>query len=695
VVDEEQVLRFMRQKSYRPLGLEALMDALGLESTGAGALSVLLARMEKQGLIVRTRAGSYGVPERMNLVVGEIQVHARGFGHILLPGRDLHVAEEDMGGAMDGDRVLARPCHGQATVVRVLERRNRIVAGTYERGEPVGFLKPDNKRLVWPIAIASGDSKGALDGERVVVEITRWPQGRKGPQGQVLKRLGLVSDASSDLPFILERFGLTKEFTEEVLHQANGLRPPEASELEGRWDLRSLPLVTIDGENAKDFDDAVSLEKMNGGYRLGVHIADVSHYVTEGSPIDIEARKRGTSVYLVDSVVHMLPERLSTDLCSLRPGEERLALSVFVDYNLDGKMTGHTLGQSIIRSKARLTYAEVDHVLETGERAPVPLRDMSRLASMLREARMERGALDLFTSEQEITLDRNGNPLDISAARRYRSHSIIEEFMLVANELVARMAATKGLPFIYRVHEEPDHAKMEALGEFLFRIGYLRKRPRRVRPRLIREALERSRGKPEEDLINSVALRSLKLARYEASPSIHFGLQAPFYCHFTSPIRRYPDLVAHRVVSAFITGRYSARSFKQWQESFPDLAYHSSERERNAQEAERNMAELKTLRYMRQKLGDAFTGIISGVVPYGFYVQLNNGAEGLVHVSYLTDDYYEFREETYSLVGSRTKKRFRLGDKVDVVVSAVDLEARTLDLLLAGDAGAAGMPRIH
>jgi ribonuclease R len=689
VVNEEQVLRFMRQKSYRPLGLEALLDALDLQSADAGILGGMLARMEKQGSIVKTRAGSYSVPERMNLVVGEIQVHSRGFGHILMPGRDLYVAEEDMGGAMDGDRVLARPSHGQAIVVRVLERRNRIVAGTYERGEPFDFLKPDNKRLVWPIAVTSGDSMGALDGERVVVEVTRWPQGRKGPQGRVLKRLGLASDATSDLPFILEKFGLTKEFSQEVLQQANGLRPPDAGELEGRWDLCSLPLVTIDGEDAKDFDDAVSLEKKKDSYRLGVHIADVSYYVTEGSPIDNEARKRGTSVYLVDSVVHMLPERLSTDLCSLRPGEKRLALSVFMDYSLDGKMTGHSLGPSIIQSKARLTYAEVDHALDTGEPTPVPLRDMAKLAFMLREARMERGALDLFSAEQEITLDINGNPLDISAAPRYRSHSIIEEFMLVANELVARMAATKRLPFIYRVHEEPDPAKMEALGEFLFRIGYLRRRPRRVRPRLLREVLEKSRGRPEEDLVNVVALRSLKLARYEASPSIHFGLQAPFYCHFTSPIRRYPDMVAHRVISAFLIGRYSSKCFKRWQESFPDLAHHSSERERNAKEAERNMAELKTLRHMRQKLGQVFGGIISGVVPYGFYVQMGNGAEGLVHVSCLADDYYEFREETYSLVGSRTKKRFRLGDKVDVVVSAVDLEARTLDLTLAGDLGTA------
>ncbi len=685
MASRQEVLDFMKARSYSPMEPETLLAALGIEADRRQGLQRMLKRMEKEGLVVKTRSGRYGVPERMNLVVGTLQVNPKGYGFVLseVAGKDdLYIAEEEMGGAMHGDRVIARVHRGHGSIVRVLRRENRQIVGVYEKGRPFGFLKPEQRRLVWPVGIPVEESMGARNGDRVVAEIVKWPEGRKGPRGRVIRRLGPAADAGTDFALILEKHGLTEEFPKGVLQEAQGFSAP-SEDTGGRLDLRHLPLVTIDGEDARDFDDAVSLEETERGYRLGVHIADVSWYVREGSLLDREALRRGTSVYLVERAVHMLPERLSTVLASLRPDEDRLALSVFITYDREGRLLDHSLARTVIRSRKRLTYSQVEGFLESGQSGVVPFGAMERLAKMLREARQNRGALELETPEQEIVLDEKGKPLMVSLASKYRSHSIIEEFMISANELVAKVAATRGIPLLYRVHEEPDPLKMEALADFLFRIGYLSKRPRRAKARLIREALAKSKGKPEENLVSSVVLRCLKVARYDANPSPHFGLGSSHYCHFTSPIRRYPDLVVHRAVTECILGRMPrAKVINRWRRVLPEIALKCSALERIAQEAERDSTELKTLRYMKEQLGEVFHGLISGVVPYGFYVQLDNGAEGLVHVSYLTDDYYHFVEDSYSLVGERTKKRYRLGDRVQVRVVAVDIQERTMEMRL-------------
>lgn len=685
MASRQEVLDFMKARSYSPMDPEALVMAMGMEAGRRQSLERMLKRLEKEGLVVRTRSGRYGVPERMNLVVGTLQVNPKGYGFVLseVPGKDdLYIAEEEMGGAMHGDRVVARVHRGHGSIVRVLRRENRRVVGIYEKGCPLGFVKPEQRRLVWPVGIPMEDSRGARNGDRVVVEIIKWPEGRKGPLGRVIKRLGPAGDAGTDFALILEKYGLSQEFPKGVLEEAEGF-PAPSEDMSGRLDLRHLPVVTIDGEDARDFDDAISLEETEKGYRLGVHIADVSWYVREGSLLDREALRRGTSVYLVEKAIHMLPERLSTVLASLRPDEDRLALSVFMSYDREGGLLDHSLARTVIRSRERLTYSQVEGFLESGTSGVVPFRAMDHLATMLKASRRDRGALELETPEQEIVLDDQGNPLRVSLAPEYRSHSIIEEFMISANEVIAKMAANKGIPLIYRVHEEPDPLKMEALADFLFRIGYLSRRPRRARARLIREALAKSKGKPEENLVSSVVLRSLKVARYEANPSPHFGLGASHYCHFTSPIRRYPDLMVHRLVTECILKRMPRmKVINRWKKVLPEVALKCSMSERIAQEAERDSTELKTLRYMKKQLGEVFHGIISGVVPYGFYVQLDNGAEGLVHVSYLTDDYYQFVEDSYLLMGERTKKRYRLGDSVQVRVVAVDIQERTMEMRL-------------
>ncbi|MBX6377683.1 MAG: ribonuclease R, partial [Clostridia bacterium] len=531
----------------------------------------------------------------------------------------------------------------------------------------------------------------ARDGEKVVVAITVWPDSRRGPEGRVLQRLGLAGEPGVDILSVLYKYGLPTEFPEDVLAEAEGI-PGTVTETEvrGRWDFRSLPVVTIDSETARDLDDAVSLEPPPEGvrWRLGVHIADVSHYVREGSALDREARDRGTSVYLVDRVIPMLPPRLSNGICSLNPGADRLTVSVVMDFDALGRRLRYRVGPSVIRSRARLTYTAVGRLLEGASpaEAGVPeevapmLRDLGELAVALHRRRQARGSIDFDLPEPEVFLDSQGRPFDIRRSEHGAAHRLIEECMLAANEAVAELCFVRELPCLYRVHEKPAQEKVEALEALLFALGIPFRRAKELRPKDFQRVLTQVEGRAEARLIHAVMLRSMQQARYRAENLGHFGLAARFYCHFTSPIRRYPDLVVHRSVRSYLeSGRPTVADAGR----LADVADHCSRRERLAADAEWDTVRLKMLEYMEDKVGQVFPGIIAGVASYGFYVQLENLVEGLVHVSTLTDDYYVFDEKRYALIGERTGRLFRLGDTVSVIIARVRRSEGLIDFTLA------------
>lgn len=711
----DRLLTFLRDDSYRPLALLELMAALGVPPKEEKAFRALLGALEEEGLVVRTRYDRYGLPERMNLVVGTFQGHERGFGFVIpmQPGQDdLFIAPGAMGGAMNRDRVVARRGgrtregrQPEGEIIRVLYRANRQLVGTLDRERGFGFVTPDERRIPAGVYIPKDALGKARSGEKVVVEITRWPERQRSPEGRVVERLGRVGDPGVDILSVIHRFGLDQEFPPDVRAQAAAVpavvQPPD---LTHRRDLRRLMTVTIDGEDARDFDDAVSLERLAAGsarWRLGVHIADVSHYVTENSPLDREARERATSVYLVDRVLPMLPFELSHGICSLNPGVDRLTVSAFIDFDPHGEPLGYEIVNSVIHSRARLTYDAVWRAVDGGEPLPADapavaialprselsalagmLRDMKELALRLRERRLRRGSIDFDLPEAKVVLDVAGRPLDVKQAERNLAHQMIEEFMLAANETVAAHCSRLEAPFIFRIHEEPSEEKVEALADLLRALG-IAFRPGQRRPRDFQQALEGIKGRPEEALISTVMLRSMKQARYATRNEGHFGLAAEHYCHFTSPIRRYPDLVVHRVLKDVLgRGGMSAERAERLRQDLPQVADHASERERVAAEAEMETVKMKMAEYMAERVGETFPAIISGVVPFGFFVQMDNLVEGLVHVSSMSDDYYQFDEKALSLIGQRTGSRYRLGDRVTVRVARARAADRTIDFVM-------------
>ncbi|MBX6350742.1 MAG: ribonuclease R [Clostridia bacterium] len=707
----------MRDSAYRPLTFGELVDVFDVPPSEHDAFRRLLGQMEAEGLVVRTRTARYGVPERMNLVVGTFQGHMKGFGFVL-PDRpdeeDVYVSADASGGAMHGDRVVARVERSgpdgrrrEGEVIRVLKRAVTKVVGTLERHRGHGFVVPDDRRLTQDVYVAKADLGGARDGEKVIVEITRWPSPRRGAEGRVIERLGRPDEVGVDVKSLMFQYGLPSEFPAEVEEEARRVpdRVSEA-ELKGRWDLRDREIFTIDGADAKDLDDAVSLERLkpeaaNGAaWRLGVHIADVSHYVREGSALDREARERGTSVYLVDRVVPMLPARLSNGICSLNPGEDRLTLTVTIDFDPDGQPLRHRIAPSVIRSRRRFTYDEVEEILAAGRargadaRFVPTLRAMDELAQKLGALRRERGSIDFDLPEPAVVLDERGQVRDVKRRSQDRAHKLIEEFMVAANETVARHFLAQNVPFVYRVHEPPEPEKVQAFQEFLFNFGIAFQTGKEPSPRAFQEVLERIRGREEEHLISQVMLRTMRQARYATEPLGHFGLAARWYTHFTSPIRRYPDLVIHRIAHEVLEkGQLSARRVGVLLRTLPEVAAHASLMERRAMEAERESVTLKLLQFMKDRVGETIDGIVSGVTAFGVFVQLPNLAEGLVHVSTLTDDYYKYHEKHYALIGERTGRRFRLGDRVRVKVARVDLQQRQMDFVLAEEGKGRGRTR--
>ncbi|MGO0063499.1 ribonuclease R [Brevibacillus fluminis] len=703
---EQEILTFMREEAYHPMTVQELEQAFQI-SDGAGFKELIKAlnMLEDRGEIIRTRANRYGVPEKMNLIRGRLQNHPKGFGFVIpeTPGEaDIYVHANDMNGAMHNDIVLARierQSSGQrleGQIVRIVERGATELVGTFSDEEYYAFVIPDDKRIGKDIFIPKSAYHGAADGHKVVVKIVNYPEGRANPEGEVIEILGHKNDPGIDILSIIRKYGLAEVFPADVMAEAEAA-PGEISEseLKGRRDLRDRMMVTIDGADAKDLDDAVSLEKLpNGNYLLGVHIADVSYYVKENSALDHEAYRRGTSVYLVDRVIPMLPHRLSNGICSLNPKVDRLTVSCDMEMDPQGNTVKYDIFLSVIRTNERMTYGDVRSILVDKDEALiekyaelVPMFQlMEELCLKLRNKRMSRGAIDFDFREAKIYVDAEGKPSEIGFRTRSIAEQIIEEFMLAANETVAEHFHWMKKPFIYRVHEDPKEEKLIAFMEFITTFGYsVRGRGNTVHPRALQQLLEEVKGTPEEVIISTVLLRSMKQARYDAESLGHFGLATDFYTHFTSPIRRYPDLIVHRLIREWVEhGVMSGKREEQWAERLPEIAEHTSRRERVAVDAERETDDLKKAEFMLEHLGEEFEGVISGVTSFGLFIELPNTIEGLVHVSFLTDDYYHYHEKAYALVGERTGKQYRIGDVVEVRVANVNVEERAIDFEIVG-----------
>ncbi len=710
MIKENEIVSLMQEEAYKPMSYKELEKHFGIGSANEFKDFIkMLNQLEESGHIVRSPNDRYGVPERMNLVRGKLQAHAKGFAFLIPEDRehpDVYINAHDLNTAMNGDivfvKVTSRSQGGgrlEGEVVRVITRANSQIVGVFQSQDTYAFVIADDKRVTRDIFIPQHAFMGAVSGQKVVVKIVNYPEGRSAAEGEVIEILGHKDDPGVDILAIIRKHQLPEAFQPEVLAEADAA-PDSITEEEiigqGRRDLRAKTIVTIDGEDAKDLDDAVNVELLeNGNVRLGVHIADVSYYVREGTALDIEAYNRGCSVYLTDRVIPMLPHRLSNGICSLNPQVDRLTMSCEMEFDQDLKVVNHEIFTSVIKTKERMTYTNVRKLL-TGEAEPEivekyaylmeDFKRMEELAARLRSRRMKRGAIDFDFEESKILVDAEGKPTDIVKRERSVAEMMIEEFMLAANETVAEHFTWLKVPFLYRVHEDPDAEKLMNFMEFVTTFGYAMRGGKggAIHARSLQALLEDIKGSPEETVISKVMLRSMKQAKYDAQSLGHFGLAAEFYSHFTSPIRRYPDLVIHRVIREVLEngGTLSDKRHDYLASRMNDIAQQSSERERVAVDAERDTEALKKAQYMLDKVGEEFEGIISSVTGFGMFIELDNTVEGLIRLSDLTDDYYNHHEKQHALIGERTSKIYRLGDSIKVRVARVSMEDHTIDFEL-------------
>lgn len=706
MIKETELLSFMRETAYKPMTYQELEQHFQIsDAVEFKEFLKLLTRLEQEGQIILTRTERYGVPERMDLVRGRLQVHAKGFAFLIPEDKehpDVYVHANDLKSAMNGDTVLVRVSSKSAgggklegEVVRIVNRAVTQIVGVFQNEESFGFVVPDDKRINRDILIPKEAFQGAVTGDKVVVRIVQYPEGRAAAQGEVIEILGHKDDPGVDILSIIRKHQLPEAFPEEVMEEA--LAAPDVIEeaeiaASGRRDLREKVIVTIDGEDAKDLDDAVHIEKLpNGNTVLGVHIADVGYYVREKSELDQEAYNRGCSVYLVDRVIPMLPHRLSNGICSLNPQVNRFTLSCEMEFDEDMKIVNHDIFSSVIRTKERMTYTNVRKIVQDEDPEVTErysdlvdmFKEMKELALRLRGNRMRRGAVDFDFEESKVIVDENGKAIDIVKRERSIAEQIIEEFMLAANETVAEHFHWLKVPFIYRIHEDPDQEKLMNFMAFAANFGHKVKGGKgdKIHPRALQKLLEDIQGTKEQTVISTMMLRSMKQAKYDAESTGHFGLAAEFYTHFTSPIRRYPDLIIHRVIREVIEnkGVLSQKRQEYLASRMGDIAKQSSERERVAVEAERDTEQLKKAEFMLDKVGEEFTGIISSVTSFGMFIELDNTVEGLIRLSAMTDDYYHFHEQHMALVGERTSKIYRIGDEVKIRVARVNMDDHTID----------------
>ena len=727
---KQMLLTLMKDPTYVPMKLKELAMLLGVPKEQRKDLEEVLNELVASGKVGISKKGKYARSE-VFAQTGIFSAHHRGFGFVTIEGRDgdLFVPPDDTGDAMDGDTVQViidengRGGRAEARVLKVLKHANETLIGTFEKNKSFGFVIPDNPRITMDIFIPQGKENGAVSGHKVVVKLDTYAIRNKNPEGHVQEILGHINDPGVDILSIVRAYGLPEEFPEDVMEEVS--HAPEelsadyvAEEIgkNGRVDLRDVPMVTIDGEDAKDLDDAVSVSKetINGEtiYHLGVHIADVSHYVKEGTPLDAEAYKRGTSVYLVDRVIPMLPHRLSNGICSLNAGCDRLAMSCLMDIDEKGIIVGHKICESVVRIDRRMTYTAVNAILEAKNGTEEPQTDapekekskekaefakkcleeyadfvpmfllLDETARVLRKKRMARGAVDFDFPECKIILDAKGRPVEIRPYERNAATMLIEDCMLAANETVAEDYYWQQIPFLYRSHEKPDGEKIKRFGILINNFGYsIRLQNGELHPKEMQKLLEKAAGSSEEALLARLALRSMKQAKYTTECMGHFGLAANYYTHFTSPIRRYPDLQIHRIIKENLHGGLTKKRIAHYEKILPKVAIWTSSRERLADEAERETDKAKKVQFMERHIGEEFTGVISGISNYGFYVELPNTVEGMVRLANLDGDYYVFDEEHYELVGERTRKKFKLGQTVKIQVVSVDRYLKTIDFL--------------
>ena len=699
---KERILAYMESEGYVPIKRRDMRAMLSVPQEDREKFESLINELIAEGRVFETKKGKLASPKDLQMATGTFIGHARGFGFVTpdAGGEDIFIPASETMGAMQKDRVLYKMLHkaekgkkADGVIVRILERGQQRIVGTFEAGSKgYGFVVADDKKIAKDIFISRENTKGAVTGHKGVVEITDYGKDRRNPEGKVIESLWHINDPGVDILSVIRRYELAVEFPEEVYAEIEHLGTEVAeADKKGREDLRDLLTITIDGADAKDLDDAVSLKRLgNGNFELGVHIADVSHYVRENTALDKEAYARGTSVYLGDRVIPMLPHKLSNGICSLNPHVDRLALSCLMEVNGRGEVVSHRILESIINSDYRMTYTAVREILEDGTPALLEqyaeilpmLEDMEELRQILGEKRRKRGSVNFDLPESKIILDENGKPIDIKPYEKSIATNMIEEFMLVCNETIAENSFWQEMPFMYRSHQEPDEDKLEKMEQFLRGFGYyLRKKDGEIHPRELQKVLQKAEETDEERIITRMVLRSMMQARYTAENGGHFGLAAKYYCHFTSPIRRYPDLEIHRMIKKMLHGELDEKASAYYRRKMPDWAKHCSKQERVAEDAERDTDALKKVEFMEDKVGQIYEGIISGVTNWGIYVELPNTIEGMVALSQMDDDYYEFDEKKMLVFGKRTKKSYRLGDKVVVSVAKVDRMMGTIDFV--------------
>lgn len=700
------ILDLMDAEFYVPMKEKELAVMLQVSKEDRGELNRILNELLAEGKLSLTKKGKFIKAKHSDReLVGTFISHPKGFGFVEIEGRDedLYIPENFVNGAFHKDTVkvalLSTQSAGQkgrrqeAQVVEILARGMKQIVGIYDKNNKnFGFVIPDNTKINEDVFVPVERSKGAVSGHKVVCEITDYGKNNRKPEGKITEILGHVNDPGVDIMSIVKGYELPTEFSEKIMHQVERVAS-EVSEADmaGRRDLRNVQMVTIDGEDAKDLDDAVSLTKDGTQYQLGVHIADVTNYVQENSALDWEARERGTSVYLVDRVIPMLPHKLSNGICSLNAGENRLALSCLMTIDEKGEVVSHEIVESVINVDRRMSYTSVKKILEDKDEAEiheyealVPMFELMReLAGILREKRKKRGSIDFDFPESKIVLDKQGHPIEIKPYERNVATKIIEDFMLIANETVAEHFHWMELPFVYRTHDNPDPEKIDKLSTFIRNFGYsIKSRQEEIHPKELQKLLAKIEDTPEEALISRLTLRSMKQAKYTIDCTGHFGLACQYYCHFTSPIRRYPDLQIHRIMKEQLRGRLNEKRIDHYNALLPEVAKHSSEMERRADEAERETDKLKKVEFMERHIGEIYEGVISSITAWGVYVELPNTIEGMIHVSMLPGDYFYYDEETYEMVGQATDIRYKLGQTLKIRVHATDKILRTIDFVI-------------
>lgn len=690
---------FICDDFYVPMKLKELAILLQVPKDQRNELKKVMDALVADGKVSVTQKGKY-VKGTAKQLVGTYQAHARGFGFVTVEGQadDIFISEDDANGAFHMDQVevvITKAPEGkrrEGKIVRILSHGTVKLVGYFQKNKNFGFVIPDNDRFVKDIFVPLERSKGAVTGHKVVVELTSYGKDGKKPEGKVVEIIGHVNDPGTDIMSIVKGYDLPVEFPEKVLNQAERVaKDVTSADMAGRMDIRSWRMVTIDGEDAKDLDDAISITKEGENYQLGVHIADVTNYVQERSALDREAYERGTSVYLVDRVIPMLPHALSNGICSLNAGEDRLALSCIMTVNPKGEVIDHKIAETVVHIDQRMSYTSVKKILEDRDQEEmevykefVPMFElMAELAKILREKRHRRGSIDFDFPESKIMLNADGTPTEIKPYDRNTATKIIEDFMLLANETVAEDYFWQEIPFVYRTHDVPDEEKIQKLCTFINNFGHsMHVANKEVRPKEIQKLLAKVDGTPEGDFISRLALRSMKQAKYTPENTGHFGLAAQYYCHFTSPIRRYPDLQIHRIIKETLRGRMNENRMEHYESILPEVTKHASQMERRAEEAERETIRLKKAEYMEQHIGEVFAGVISSITKWGMYVELENTVEGLIHVTNMHDDHYDYYEDRFEMIGEHTRRSYKLGQKVYVRVLDTDRLQRTIDFEL-------------